>query len=111
MAKVNHYGTAFSSNQAFVTALSAEVAVISVGKNGVGRPDPAVVARWGLLGAVYVTQSADDNAFIDGDVTIVAVGITGMTATAATSGMEVDSCPKEGRTSPMPRRTTSCLRA
>ena len=90
VAKVNHHGSAFSSNEAYVAALSAEVAVISVGKNSFGHPDPTVVARWETFGDVYVTQSADDNTLVDRDITIVTDGTTGMTVTTETSATLVD---------------------
>ena len=90
LARVNHHGSANSSWQGYVTALSAEVAVFSVGKNSFGHPDPTVISRWDALGDVYITQSATDNSLVDGDITIVTDGTTGLTVTTETSAAETD---------------------
>ena len=65
-----------------MSTLSAQASVISVGKNGFGYPDLAVVARWAVVGDVYQTQNAADNALVDGDVTVVTDGISGFTISA-----------------------------
>jgi beta-lactamase superfamily II metal-dependent hydrolase len=77
VVKVNHHGSAFSSNPNFVSILSAEVAVISVGANSFGHPDPTVVSRWAAHGVVFQTQSPADNALIDGDIEVMTDGISG----------------------------------
>ena len=90
VVKVNHHGSDYSSNQTFVSALSAEVSVISVGKNSFGHPAASVVARWETIGDVYVTQSSEDNALIDGTITIATDGISGLTVTTETSGTAIE---------------------
>ena len=90
VVKVNHHGSDYSSNQTFVSALSAEVSVISVGKNSVGHPAASVVARWETIGDVYVTQSSEDNALIDGTITIATDGISGLTVTTETFGTAIE---------------------
>lgn len=58
VVKVNHHGSSYSSNQAWVDTLNAEVAVVSVGINSYGHPSPTVLARWVSSGAVlYQTNS------------------------------------------------------
>jgi len=83
-AVVNHHGSAFSSNSTYVSMLSAQASVISVGKNSFGHPDPAVVARWDVEGDVYQTQSPTDNSIIDGDVTVSTDGLSGFTVDTET---------------------------
>jgi competence protein ComEC len=51
-AKVNHHGSAFSSNQSYVDMLSPAAVVVSTGANSFGHPSPAVLARWGAHGDV-----------------------------------------------------------
>ena len=86
VAKVNHHGAIYSSNNTYVSTLSAEVAVISVGKNSFGHPDATVISRWDTYGEVFQTQSATDNAMIDGDITVTTTGVTNFTATSSSSG-------------------------
>jgi competence protein ComEC len=89
VAKVNHHGSSFSSNQTYVSTLSAEVSIISVGKNGFGHPSATVVARWDAIGDVFQTQSPTDNALIDGDIVITTTGVTSYTTTATASGRSI----------------------
>ena len=90
VVKVNHHGSDYSSNQTYVAALSAEAAVISVGKNSFGHPAASVVALWETIGDVYITQSSADNALINGTITIVTDGISGFTVTTETSGTAIE---------------------
>jgi len=85
VVKVNHHGAVYSSNTTYVSTLSAEVSIISVGKNSFGHPDSAVISRWDTYGQVFQTQSATDNALIDGDITITTKGVTTFTATSSSS--------------------------
>jgi beta-lactamase superfamily II metal-dependent hydrolase len=78
-AVVNHHGSPNSSNPTYVSTLSAQASVISVGKNSFGHPDPAVVARWDAVGDVYQTQDPSDNTIIDGDTTVTTDGLNGFT--------------------------------
>ncbi len=68
VVKVNQHGSSFSSNTTYVSTLSAEAAIISVGKNSFGHPDPDVITRWDTHGTVFQTQSPIDNTLIDGNV-------------------------------------------
>ena len=86
VAKVNHHGSAFSSNPLYVTTLSAGVSVVSVGANGFGHPDPTVIARWDSTGDVYQTQDPADNSLIDGNINITTDGTTGFTVSTSQSG-------------------------
>jgi beta-lactamase superfamily II metal-dependent hydrolase len=85
VAKVNHHGSSYSSNANYVSALSAEVAIISVGKNSFGHPDATVVSRWETYGEVFQTQSPTDNTMIDGDITITTTGTDSYTTSASAS--------------------------
>jgi beta-lactamase superfamily II metal-dependent hydrolase len=89
VAKVNHHGSSYSSNTTYVSTLSAEVAIISVGKNSFGHPDAAVISRWQTYGEVFQTQSPTDNALIDGDIIITTTGVTNYTTTAAASSRSI----------------------
>jgi len=86
VAKVNHHGSTYSSNTTYVSTLSAEVSIISVGKNSFGHPDATVISRWDTYGEVFQTQSPTDNALIDGDITITTKGVTTFNATSSSSG-------------------------
>jgi beta-lactamase superfamily II metal-dependent hydrolase len=88
VAKVNHHGSAYSSNAFYVSTLSAEVAVLSVGKNSYGHPDPTVISRWDTYGEVFQTQSASDNALIDGNIIITTTGIASFTTTSSASARD-----------------------
>ncbi len=89
LGRPNHHGSSFSSNAGYVSTLSAEVSIISVGKNSFGHPNPTVVARWDATGEVFQTQSATDNALIDGDIVITTTGATSYTTTATASGRSI----------------------
>jgi competence protein ComEC len=89
VAKVNHHGSSYSSNTTYVSTLSAEVSIISVGKNSFGHPSATVVARWDAIGDVFQTQSPTDNALIDGDIIITTTGVTSYTTTATASGRSI----------------------
>lgn len=91
VAKVNHHGSSFSSNLNYVAALSAEAAVISVGKNSFGHPNTTVISRWDTYGTVFQTQSAADNTLIDGDITVTTDGATSFTVIGEQSGTTVTS--------------------
>ncbi len=51
LLKVGHHGSAGSTGDAWVQALRPRVAVISVGRNRYGHPDPGVLARLARHGA------------------------------------------------------------
>jgi beta-lactamase superfamily II metal-dependent hydrolase len=85
-AKINHHGSAFSSNATFVDTLSPEAAVVSTGANGFGHPDPAVLQRWLAHGDVYQTQD-DNNDPVDGNVTVTTTGTSSFTITTSSSGI------------------------
>jgi beta-lactamase superfamily II metal-dependent hydrolase len=86
LAKINHHGSRFSSNEAYVDTLAPAVAVVSTGKNSFGHPDEDVLARWREHGDVYVTQDSD-NEPIDGNVTASTEGNSFFTITSSGSGV------------------------
>jgi beta-lactamase superfamily II metal-dependent hydrolase len=89
VAKVNHHGSSYSSNTTYVSTLSAEVSIISVGRNSFGHPSATVVARWDAIGDVFQTQSPTDNALIDGDIIVTTTGVTNYATTATASGRSI----------------------
>jgi competence protein ComEC len=89
LGRPNHHGSSFSSNAGYVSTLSAEVSIISVGKNSFGHPNPTVVARWDATGEVFQTQSATDNAMIDGNIVITTNGVKSFTTNASASGRSI----------------------
>ncbi|MBW3663591.1 MAG: cell wall-binding repeat-containing protein [Actinobacteria bacterium] len=85
--KVNHHGARFSSNETYVSTLSPQAAVIPVGKNSFGHPDPDVVARWDEKGRVFQTQHPDTGDPVDGNVTLTSTGRTSFAITTSASGV------------------------
>jgi beta-lactamase superfamily II metal-dependent hydrolase len=59
VVKVNHHGSATSSNPTYVDTLQAELAVIPVGENSYGHPVPEVVERWQRNGMGHVLLTGD----------------------------------------------------
>lgn len=57
--RVNHHGSAFSSNPCFVEVLHPLVSIISSGENTYGHPDPQVYTRLKSYGDVWITGGAD----------------------------------------------------
>lgn len=54
---VSHHGSNSSSSEAFLTEMSPEIAIISVGKNDYGHPHPACMERLSACGvALYRTD-------------------------------------------------------
>lgn len=67
--KVAHHGSGSSSSQAFIDAVTPKDAVISVGDNSYGHPDPATIARLEDAGArVWRTD-------VDGNITVLTDGL------------------------------------
>jgi competence protein ComEC len=66
--KVAHHGSRYSSSEEFVSKVSPEVAVISVGKNSYGHPTKEVLDKLERVGAKILRTD------IDGDVKIVSNG-------------------------------------
>jgi beta-lactamase superfamily II metal-dependent hydrolase len=85
VAKVNHHGSPFSSNQGYVDTLQAQTAIISVGNNGFGHPAPEVVDRWSTYGDVYITENRDTGEPFDGHVFVVTDGVGGFEVATETS--------------------------
>ena len=48
--RVSHHGSAYSSSEAFLKAVSARIAVISVGPNVYGHPSPSTLERLAAAG-------------------------------------------------------------
>lgn len=60
LIKVPHHGSRTSSTQAFVNAVRAKYAVISVGRNSLfGHPHPEVVERWKASGTEVLTTGSN----------------------------------------------------
>jgi competence protein ComEC len=57
--KVSHHGSKYSSAQEFLSAIQPQVAVIEVGKNSYGHPDPAVLERLAAVGAFTLRTDQD----------------------------------------------------
>lgn len=57
--KVGHHGSRYSSDEAFVTAVSPETAVISVGKNSYGHPTAQALGVVGRVGALLLRTDED----------------------------------------------------
>ena len=58
--RVNHHGSAHSSNDTFLGHLDPEVSIVSVGQgNGHGHPHPQTLERLLGTGAVYLTGRGD----------------------------------------------------
>ena len=81
---MGHHGSTYSSNTTYVATLSAEVSIISVGRNSFGHPNATVVSRWDSYGELLQTQSPTDNAPTDGDITTTGVGT--FTTSTSSSG-------------------------
>jgi beta-lactamase superfamily II metal-dependent hydrolase len=94
VAKVNHHGSSYSSNQTWVNTLNAEVAVLSVGNNSYGHPSATVLTRWATSGAVlYQTNSTSvSTGLVDGNVILTTTGTTTFDVTTTASGRN-DSYP------------------
>lgn len=55
---VGHHGSKYSSQQDFLSALTPEAAIISVGDNSYGHPTDAAISRLEAVGAeVYRTDN------------------------------------------------------
>jgi beta-lactamase superfamily II metal-dependent hydrolase len=85
-AKINHHGSAFSSNPTYVNTLAPAAAVVSTGANSFGHPDPEALARWDTQADVYRTQD-DANNPVDGNVTVTTDGGASFTITTSASGV------------------------
>ncbi|MFP4636674.1 MAG: S-layer homology domain-containing protein, partial [Nitriliruptoraceae bacterium] len=72
IVKVSHHGAAGSSSQTYVDTLAPEVAILTVGSNGYGHPDPAVLSRWESAGATLFQTATSDGEPDDGDVAVTA---------------------------------------
>ncbi|MBI2010361.1 MAG: MBL fold metallo-hydrolase [Candidatus Chisholmbacteria bacterium] len=59
--KVGHHGSRYSSSETFLTTLSPELALISVGKNTYGHPTPEALQRLKASGAETLTTQESGN--------------------------------------------------
>jgi beta-lactamase superfamily II metal-dependent hydrolase len=110
VAKVNHHGSAYSSNQTFVSVLQAEVALISVGSNSYGHPAASAIERWQAVGStVYLTGIAAEGLSASGDITISTDGSTGFAVQTersdAVQTAELDEGGGEPQPEPEPQPT------
>ena len=68
VVKVPHHGSATSSSEAFVRALSPRVAVVSVGRtNGFGHTAPVVLDRYRAVGSEIFRTDRDGAVMVDTD--------------------------------------------
>lgn len=65
--KVGHHGSHTSSSEAFIEALSPEIAVISCGKNSYGHPHAEIVSRLGNHGAEIFRTDRNGTVVISSD--------------------------------------------
>ncbi len=92
--KVAHHGSAYFL-PAFLAAVHAQVAVISVGRhNDYGHPSPLLLAQLRRLGPVV--RRTDE----DGDVAVAADGGRLRTVTRAATGHALADAPRGGRSAP-----------
>jgi competence protein ComEC len=78
LIKVPHHGSRTSSTQAFINAVKAEYAIISVGRSSpFGHPHPEVVERWKAAGAIVMTTGEKGTISISTDGKDL-IGITNM---------------------------------
>ena len=74
VVKVAHHGSRSSSSEAFVKAIHAQVAVVSVGRgNHFGHPAPEVIERYRAAGAEIFRTDRDGAVTVDTDGTSLAV--------------------------------------
>lgn len=74
VAKVNHHGSIYSSNETYVSSLSAEASILMVGNNGYGHPAAEVVERWRASSTLFQTLDGDGQV-VDGDITVTTAGV------------------------------------
>lgn len=85
--QVNHHGSTYSSNAAFLSALSPEASVISLGSNSYGHPHQDTLDRLVAAGSfIYQTNPGSGGTIpegwgrvVNGHVVIVSDGVTGYT--------------------------------
>lgn len=56
--RVNHHGSAHSTNECFVEVLRPQVSIFSTGRNSYGHPDPEVYRRLAAVGETWITGGA-----------------------------------------------------
>lgn len=71
---VSHHGSNSSSSEAFLEAMSPEIAIISVGENDYGHPHPACLERLNACGATLY-RTDEQGAIV---ITLGTRGITGI---------------------------------
>ena len=105
--RVDHHGSRYSSNASYLSALSPEVAVISVGTNSYGHPHQEVINRLVAAGSyIYQTEAGSGGTIPSGSgrvvgshVVIETDGYTAYTVAGdvyALSAMSVDVPPASG---------------
>lgn len=100
VVKVPHHGGRHSSTMPFVTAVGAEVAVISVGaRNDYGHPTVEAIARWQRAGARVLRTDRDGEIGVISDGKLVEV-ITSRSGLAPASAIESPSA-LTGETTPL----------
>jgi len=98
LAKVNHHGSAYSSNNTWVNGLDPAAAVISVGTNSYGHPTAEAVQRWQSGGTtLYRTDTQGDiTASFDRDASTFTVNSTGGAVTYPIGGPSEPPTPLPG---------------
>ena len=59
VAKANRHASSYPSNTTCVSALSAEILIISVGKSSSGHPDATIISRWVAYGEDCAESHSD----------------------------------------------------
>ncbi len=100
--KVNHHGSAYSTNQFFVNTIRPEVAIIQVGSNSYGHPVQSVLNRLALAGAkMYLTEVGSGGILPDGSGWIaggpILLETTGFGSYEVNSGYTTHTYPLEGK--------------
>ncbi len=90
--QVNHHGSYTSSTAAFLSALQAEVSVISVGNNSYGHPHQVVLDRLAAYGSfVYQTENGSGGSLPAADLRVVGGHVVITTDGGATYTVDGDT--------------------
>ncbi len=96
VVKVNHHGSLFSSNATWIDTLAAELAIVTVGANDFGHPQPAVIDAYTASGAAILQTLHGDGHPQEGEpadgLIILTVNREGFwTATGGASRERIDA--------------------
>jgi hypothetical protein len=92
----NHHGSASSSTDAWLNAITPEVCVVSVGANGFGHPTAAAMGRLHTHGVqTYWTNLGDDTGAVPDPTFDRVVGNVFITTNGAAYNVNGDSYPTD----------------